>query len=276
MRGIILVVLWSVGFQCWGQEAFFTDTSVLTNAYFPVMKSCLALPEDEREDCSDSVMMEEIYSRYVVPQSVIDSNFHGITKIQFVVQTTGVVSEVELVASSGHEEMDSAIIVAIQQLPDFIPRTINGEVTEITIVVDVKATEEQLETDKPLFWVKNMPYYEACSSLGGKERSACTKAIISQEVQDAYVVPNEAKVLGLQGTTYVKFVVNKFGKVVLVKVVKSSGYDILDQAAIHAVENLPDFNPGFLDGVPVAVLYTIPIKIDFQKKSKKKKWWKSN
>lgn len=65
----------------------------------------------------------------------------------------------------------------------------------------------------------------------------------------------------VQGTVYVRFVVDKSGKVrdavVLRGVPKGPG---LAQEALRVVQMMPDWKPGTQSGKPVPVLFTLPVK----------------
>lgn len=61
-----------------------------------------------------------------------------------------------------------------------------------------------------------------------------------------------------QGKVLVGFVVNKEGKVEKVKVLKSAGLE-LDEEALRVVTLLPDWAPGTYNGKKVSVPYSLPI-----------------
>lgn len=65
----------------------------------------------------------------------------------------------------------------------------------------------------------------------------------------------------ITGTVIVQFLVDKDGKIKNVKLVRGLGYG-LDEIAINAVKNMPDWIPGSVNGKPVAVLHSIPIRFD--------------
>jgi len=68
---------------------------------------------------------------------------------------------------------------------------------------------------------------------------------------------------GIQGRVVVEFLVSKSGKVVNIKVIK--GLDPAgDKEAIRVVESMPNWNPGKNNGVPVQVLYQLPINYKLQ------------
>jgi len=79
-----------------------------------------------------------------------------------------------------------------------------------------------------------------------------------------YKRPKKARNEQLEGTTYVRFVVNKLGKVTNVQILRSSSHKILDKAALIAVKEIPDFIPATHEGKPVSIMYTIPVKVDYK------------
>lgn len=77
-------------------------------------------------------------------------------------------------------------------------------------------------------------------------------------VQQKLTYPEEAKEKGLEGTSYVKFIVNTKGEVEDVEVIRSA-HPVLDQAATEAIKNSPDWEPGKQRGQKVKVKFTVPI-----------------
>lgn len=119
------------------------------------------------------------------------------------------------------------------------------------------------ENSHPLMFVENMPHYPSCANKNPLLQDKCTRNTIYMHIRNNYKVPDEAKELGLEGTTYVQFIVNKQGKITDIKVSKSSSHEILDNAAKLACKNLPDFIPGIHLGSPVGIIYTLPVKVKF-------------
>jgi len=73
--------------------------------------------------------------------------------------------------------------------------------------------------------------------------------------------PKIARENGIEGTVYVKFVVNIVGKVQDAQIAR--GVDpLLDAEAIRVVNMLPDFKTGMQDGKPVDVWYFVPIVLN--------------
>jgi TonB family protein len=70
--------------------------------------------------------------------------------------------------------------------------------------------------------------------------------------------PKEALKQNIYGKVFVSFVINKEGEVEDIKVIKGVNF-FLDRSALDVVKNMPKWIPGRQDGVPVKMLFTIPI-----------------
>lgn len=73
--------------------------------------------------------------------------------------------------------------------------------------------------------------------------------------------PKKAVRKRIEGTVYVKFLLDKTGKAVNFEIAgeKRLGYG-LEEAAIEVLKKMPQWTPGYLNGKPVEVAFTIPIK----------------
>ena len=70
--------------------------------------------------------------------------------------------------------------------------------------------------------------------------------------------PAEAAKNNIQGRVVVQFVVEADGHIGEVKVVRPVDKE-LDEEAVRVIKSLPNFTPGYQDGKPVAVWYTVPV-----------------
>jgi len=111
------------------------------------------------------------------------------------------------------------------------------------------------QKDKIYTIVTQMPQYP-----GGEK--ALLK-LISQLLR----YPRIAQSNEIEGKVIVRFVVNNFGKVDNVEVVKSVDPD-LDYEAVRVISTLHDFIPGKMKGENVSVWYTIPITFSLHEKIK--------
>lgn len=78
-------------------------------------------------------------------------------------------------------------------------------------------------------------------------------------LQENVSYPDSAKLLGIQGTVFISFVVKRSGKVDNTKVVRGIGGGC-DEVALKVVESMPNWIPGKQRGKPVNVQMNLPIQ----------------
>jgi TonB family protein len=114
-------------------------------------------------------------------------------------------------------------------------------------IVAKKSEASKKASEDVFIVVEDMPKFQ-----GG------TVADFRKYVQQKLTYPEEAKEKGLEGTSYVKFIVDEEGRVDEVEVIRSS-HDILDQAAVDVIRNSPEWEPGKQRGKKVKVQFTVPM-----------------
>lgn len=82
---------------------------------------------------------------------------------------------------------------------------------------------------------------------------------IMDYIRQNTVYPLLAKDNGIQGTVYVEFVIDATGETKEVKVVRGAGQQLNTEAA-RVIRGMPRMFPGLMNGIPVSVRLTIPIK----------------
>ena len=123
---------------------------------------------------------------------------------------------------------------------------------------------EEIE-DVPMVRAEQQPYFAECASIpNGPERERCTQRLINKYAQENFqnLVPDIARDMGYSDMIYVKFIVNKQGKVSDVSILKGQ-YEILNKTAVEAVSKLPQFVPAKNMDRPVSIIYTLPMRIEF-------------
>lgn len=113
---------------------------------------------------------------------------------------------------------------------------------------DDKINENSFTNDnQPYVIVEDMPEFP-----GG------TEALLKY-IAENVVYPEQAKNDTIQGTVYLKFVVDKTGKVTQTEVIRGV-HPLLDEESIKVVNSLPEWTPGRKSGKNVDVAMQIPIK----------------
>ena len=135
---------------------------------------------------------------------------------------------------------------------DFISTEIEEDAAvEIAEVTDVEQPDEVLEEQTVFIIVEDMPEFP-----GGE---IALRKYIAENVR----YPEMAKENDIQGTVYVRFVVDTDGSVNNVEILR--GVDpLLDKEARRVVETLPKWKPGRQRGKAVKVSHSVPIKFALQ------------
>jgi periplasmic protein TonB len=83
-------------------------------------------------------------------------------------------------------------------------------------------------------------------------------AEISKYVSNAIKYPADARRKEIQGRVMVQFSVNEEGKLGDFKVTQKVE-PMLDEEALRVIKNMPDWQPGKIDGKPAKFLYALPV-----------------
>lgn len=121
-------------------------------------------------------------------------------------------------------------------------------VEEVTEEVAEEVVEEPVEEPVLKFGLDVQPEYPGGLTEAMKVVAANTK------------YPAEAKANGWEGKVICTLIVEKDGSVSSVKVMRSSGYTVLDDEAVRAFSTLSNWAPGQKDGKPVRAQVMLPLQ----------------
>jgi len=109
------------------------------------------------------------------------------------------------------------------------------------------ASQYSYESEKVFQIVEEPPQF-----VGGISAQA-------QHLRTNLTYPEEALEMGLQGTVFVSFVVEKDGSISNVEILRGV-HSSLDNEAIRVVKNMPKWTPGKNNGIPVRTQSTMPVR----------------
>jgi TonB family protein len=124
---------------------------------------------------------------------------------------------------------------------------LTGKITNIKLVTPTAAADTTRKDDGPIFSaVEQVPEFAGGLPAFGD--------FLVKNIK----YPAEARKNGIQGKVFIAFVVEKDGSLSNIRVVR--GVDnALDQEALRVLEISPKWTPGFQNGKPVRVMYSVPI-----------------
>lgn len=127
--------------------------------------------------------------------------------------------------------------------------TIDAEISEAQIIdfelLDYPEEEEEI-FDEIWYFVEKKPEFP-----GGE---TALKHYIANNIK----YPETALSKDIQGRVYVKFIINKEGKIEDAKVVKGVD-ELLDNEALRVINAMPDWEPGMNNGIKVSVWFSLPV-----------------
>lgn len=150
-----------------------------------------------------------------------------------------------------------------------------GEETAIEVPVIIKKEKEAppppppppppAENEREIFKVvEDAPTFPGCEEIVEKpERQQCAETKLLEFIYSQITYPAIARENGIEGMVYVRFVVERNGSISNIEVVRDVGGGCGDEAA-RVVKLMPKWNPGKQRGMPVRVMFTLPVKFDLK------------
>jgi TonB family protein len=119
------------------------------------------------------------------------------------------------------------------------------------------ASKEQLEKLKYVnqYFFCEFPKHKNC--LKAKDLLNCTNEVFNKHIIKTFRYPEEAIDINIQGKVICDFIIDKEGKVEIIKL--EGPAEILEDEARRIITTLPQFMPGKIKGIPTKFSFMIPI-----------------
>jgi len=137
--------------------------------------------------------------------------------------------------------------------------------TAINIIAHNSA---KVSTEELFKVVEEMPLFPGCDDFEGihKERENCGKKKMLEFIYDNLEYPVLAEVNGVEGTNVVQFIIEKNGRLSEMNLVRDIGGST-GEATMKVMRKMQaetTWTPGHQRGIPVRVLYTLPIRFKLE------------
>ena len=218
------------------------------------------------------------------PESARTRNSQGQVSLSLTIGRDGSVCDVKLLKSSGDESLDNEAVRVANMMSKWNPAYEDGTPIRSYFMLSVVF---ELQPD---VWYDEFCYSQSTDAPKGEfkmvshakksegydsdyaeeeaiEMTPDKKAEFPGGIQALYRYlsenihyPTVSLNNGSQGTTILRFVVEKDGSITNVEVIKSSRDIFLDKEAVRVVEAMPKWSPGKMKGVPVRSYFVLPVK----------------
>jgi outer membrane biosynthesis protein TonB len=109
--------------------------------------------KEEMQECFEKFLLKNLHENIIYPESAKDLDIEGRTYVGFVVDNTGMISQVKILKGSGadyektekainniidaYDDLDNAAVIAINATPKTQPATVDGKPVNVQYVIPV-------------------------------------------------------------------------------------------------------------------------------------------
>ena len=213
-------------------------------------------------------MLKYLRDNTKYPIECREKGIEGRTMVKFIVKKDGSIGNIEIVKSSGNENLDKEAIRVVSSMPNWGPGMQRGEAVNVSFVIPVTfklqnppkqetVTNVQIttaNTNEDLIFrvVEQMPEFS-----GGM-------TALMKYLRENIKYPEECAKENIEAKAFVSFVVKKDGSLSDIKIMKSSGNEKLDNESLRVVSSMPNWKPGMQRGEAVNVRFSLPIMFRLQ------------
>jgi len=189
-----------------------------------------------------------IQKNIVYPQIAKEKGDQGTVYLQFIVEKDGSLTNI-VVLRGVSPEIDREAVRVVSAMPKWKPAKQRGKPVRVRFNTPIKFLLSEPKEDKVSFDnIKEYPIFPG----GEAERMNFLRSNV--------IYPQEAKEKGEEGTVYVKFIVEKDGKVTNAEVVRGVSPS-LDAEAIRVISSMPNWTPAKDEnGNALRVYFNMPMK----------------
>lgn len=267
-------------------------------ALFP---GCADLDQNsyERYSCAAALLHDFIYDNLQYPLAAWQKRTQGIVTVKFVIEKNGRISGCKIMSDIGSDCGKEAIRIA-QAMPNWVPaekqgakvrsegyiavrfKIKDGAMYKPPFVAPRKNTnappapisnpsesnqnstaQPPVATEDPIYKVVQVqPAFPGCENeTDPSKKKICAEALILRFIYSNIKYPAEARASKIEGTVYIKYVVEKDGTITDAELVRDIGGGC-GAEALRVVNMMPKWEPGMLNGNPVRVQFNLPVKFE--------------
>lgn len=160
----------------------------------------------------------------------------------------------------------------IIQINNYINGELHGEQIHFDSIGNVKLKEEyefgklvSTTADTSKFYNEEFPRFPGCENaiLEHEELQNCSQRKLLEYVYGNLKYPKKSRELNIEGSALIQFVIDIDGSVTDIKVLNGVAKDIKKEV-VSLVNSMPKWRPGYQDGKPVKVLFTLPVNFKLE------------
>ncbi len=245
----------------------------------------------EYPDCTKARLTDFINANLQFPLEAKKENSGAVVAMQFVVEKSGTIGEIQAMHDPGMgfgDEATRVINLMNSKKIKWTPAEVDGKRVPFLYIIPVTFNvppppKEKKDThvvsstpvDGIYDVVEIMPRYQGCENAV-EDSVDCTFRKMVGHIKSQLKYPEEALKLKIHGQVIVEFIIDSTGAVTRPTIIQGIGAGC-DEEALRVVSSMPAWNPGKQGGKAVPVRMKVPIyfqlpkeKIEEPKKEDKK------
>ena len=221
---------------------------------------------------------KEAMSQYIdnelqYPIEAIKNRIEGTVYVKFKVLPDGSLKHIHIIKGlpNGGFGINEEALRIVKSMPKWIPGKEKGVAVTVVYTLPIKFQIDSDIFQEPLTSASNKEInYETLvdempTFIGGQEKLF---EFFAQNTQ----YPISARLKNIEDTVYVGFIVMSDGSIEYVDIKKGiSDCEKCNKEALRVVSLMPDWKPGKLDGLPVNVAFTVPVRFKPESSGKYKR-----
>lgn len=255
----------------------------------PCFPGCEAVQDKAaKKKCAEERMLNFIYSNLKYPDSAVAKSVEGSVYVKFAVEKDGSITNAEIIRDIGAGcGQEARRIVGL--MPKWNPGKQRGRPVRVQFNLPIRfeledgkpvrpapvekpapkvvtrlPVSEEITDDKIYEEVEVKPMYAGCEDVVNKsEHKRCAETKMLQFIYSNIRYPREAVQKKIQGTVYIKFVVEKDGSITNATIDRNVGGGCGEEA-LRVIKSLPKFNPALIEGKPVRAYFNMPVAFKLQ------------
>jgi TonB family protein len=201
-----------------------------------------------------NALIEYLAANLQYPSEALANKFEGDVLVSFTVLETGEKIKFK-VEESPHKSLSTEAIRLLYAMPNWEPAKVNGQPIAIRHAVSIPFKIEEMEPVHivQLDSISNEKLVEKQPSFPGGANA------MIKYLSKTLLYPADAAREDIQGVAMVSFVVTAKGEITNVQTVKQV-YPSIDMEARRVIRSMPRWEPGSINGQPVNVKFTLPLR----------------
>ncbi len=217
-----------------------------------------------------NVFHEWVASQIVYPEDAIHMGIEGVVVVSFIVDTEGNLNDIEIMTTPD-PMLGKEVVRVVKSSKPWSPAEDEGKKVCVKFTMPIRFKIPQQAPSESVTPPANTPQENDAANVKA-DKIEIVPTFLGGDLNlfRRWVMLNieyPKSVRLKDGRVVVSFVVGSDGKVDNIEIIEST-HNLFSQEVIRVIKSAPDWSPGWQDGKPVRIRYTMPISFKANERDK--------